>query len=269
MSTELPIYQIDAFSSAVFGGNQAAVVPLEAWLDDEVMQKIAAENNVSETAFIVPETKGEGDSYGIRWFTPGTEVELCGHATLASAFVVFEFLRLGRRAVRFTTRVAGDLRVTKREDGRLELDFPSRPPEPLAGCPGLAEALGATPRELHKARDVLALFDSPDEVARLAPDFRRLAALGAHAVIATARGRDGVDFVSRFFAPALGIDEDPVTGSAHCTLIPFWAKRLGRTELVARQISARIGDLLCTAGPARVGIAGHAALYLRGHIYLP
>ncbi|HTH95812.1 MAG TPA: PhzF family phenazine biosynthesis protein [Stellaceae bacterium] len=264
MSIELPIYQVDAFTSALFGGNPAAIVPLESWLDDELMLKIAAENNLAETAFIV----AQGEGYGIRWFTPTVEMDLCGHATLAAAFVIFEFLRLGLRCVRFSTKVAGELRVKRREDGRLELDFPARPPKPLAAFPGLAQALGAVPRELHKSRDVVAVFDAADDVARLKPDFRALAALDTQAVIVTAKGRDGIDFVSRFFAPGIGVDEDPVTGSAHCTLIPFWANRLGKTQLTARQLSPRIGDLLCTAGPSRVGIAGHAVLYMRGHIYI-
>jgi PhzF family phenazine biosynthesis protein len=265
MTQTLPIYQVDAFTSAVFGGNPAAVVPLDAWLDAELMQKIAAENNVSETAFFV----ADGDGYAIRWFTPAAEVDLCGHATLASAFIVFSFLHPDWPVVRFSTRVAGDLTVSRRDDGRLELDFPSRPPQPFTGLPELADILGATPVELYKSRDIVAVFDSAADVAKLDPDFRRLAALDAYAVIATARGQDGIDFVSRFFAPANGLDEDPVTGSAHCTLIPFWAERLGKTDLVARQISARVGDLACRLRGDRVGIAGHAVLYLKGEICLP
>jgi PhzF family phenazine biosynthesis protein len=265
MTREFPIYQVDAFTDAVFAGNPAAIVPLAAWLAEAEMQKIAAENNLAETAFIVREEK----DYAIRWFTPTTEVELCGHATLASAFTVFEVLQPGRKEVLFRTMTVGALKVTRRDDGALTMDFPSRPPERIAAPPGLAEALGAPPTEVWAARDLMAVFDSAAEVAALAPDMRALAALDTFAVIVTAPGTDGVDFVSRLFAPRQGIDEDPVTGSTHCTLIPYWAKRLRRKSLEARQISARGGNLSCEDRGGRVAISGQAALYLEGRIFLP
>jgi PhzF family phenazine biosynthesis protein len=265
MALELPIYQVDAFADAVFGGNPAAVVVLRDWLPDSVLQAIAAENNLAETAFLVAENGG----YALRWFTPTIEVDLCGHATLASAAIVFEFLKPASRHVVFATRTAGRLTVTHRADGLLEMDFPARPAEPVASLPGLAEALGAEPREMLANGMLLALFDHADEVAALAPDFRKLAALPYFGVIATAPGMDGYDFVSRFFAPQAGIDEDPVTGSAHCALAPFWSRRLGRKSLVGRQISARGGTIHVQDCGSRVLITGRARLYLEGRIFLP
>jgi PhzF family phenazine biosynthesis protein len=258
----IPLYQVDAFvTGEPFSGNPAAVCPLEVWLPDQVMQAVAAENNLSETAFLVP----EGDGYRLRWFTPTTEVDLCGHATLASAFVVFGWLAPWRYSIRFYTEKAGPLSVTR--DGELlALDFPSRPPQPCAMSETLVEALGRRPTALLAARDYLAVFDSAEDVAALSPDFAKIAGLDRFAVIVTAPGRDGVDFVSRFFAPARGVEEDPVTGSAHCTLIPYWAKRLGKTRLEARQLSRRGGALSCALRGDRVTIAGRAALYLTGTI---
>ena len=257
----LPIYQVDAFTGRLFGGNPAAVIPLERWLPDAAMQAIAAENNLAETAFFVP----EGDGYGLRWFTPTVEVDLCGHATLASAYVVFRFLAPQREQVDFRTLKAGTLRV-KRQGDALAMDFPARPPEKVSAPAGLAEALGKAPAEVWAARDYLAVYERPEEVAALAPDFAALARLDRFAVIVTAPGRDGVDFVSRFFAPAQGIAEDPVTGSSHCTLTPYWAKRLGKKTLAAQQISARGGELTCTDAGDRVVIAGRCILYLEGAI---
>ena len=262
----LPLYQIDAFvTDHPFSGNPAAVCPLTAWLPEDAMQAIAAENNLSETAFFVP----EGDGYRLRWFTPTTEVDLCGHATLASAYVVFRWLQPGGEAVQFRTEKAGVLTVSR--DGELlALDFPARPPMPCAVPAALAAALGKAPRKVLAARDYLAVYDSADDVAALAPDFAALAALDRFAVIVTApgsdRGEGGVDFVSRFFAPARGVDEDPVTGSSHCTLIPYWAARLGKERLEARQLSRRGGALSCRLAAARVRIAGRALLYLEGTI---
>lgn len=237
---KIPIYQLDAFTEALFSGNPAAVCPLEGWLSDDLMQAIAAENNLSETAFLV----AEGGGYGLRWFTPTVEVDLCGHATLAAAHLLLNHLGHGGDGVAFETR-SGTLAV-KRDGGALAMDFPALPPgERIEAAPGFAAALGGRPAELYKIREVhgapylLALFGSAAEVARLAPNF---AALGAN-VIATAPGGEA-DFVSRFFAPVSGIDEDPVTGSAHCTLTPFWAERLGKSSLKARQISARGGEML-------------------------
>jgi PhzF family phenazine biosynthesis protein len=258
----IPLYQVDAFvTGEPFSGNPAAVCPLAAWLPDAVMQAVAAENNLSETAFFVP----EGEGYRLRWFTPTTEVDLCGHATLASAFVVFGWLASWRRSVTFQTEKAGPLTVAR--DGELlALDFPSRPPQPCAASESLAEALGRPPAALFAARDYLAVFDRAEDVVTLSPDFGKIATLDRFAVIVTAPGSDGIDFVSRFFAPARGVDEDPVTGSAHCTLIPYWAERLDMTRLEARQLSGRGGALSCALRGDRVTIAGRAALYLTGTI---
>jgi PhzF family phenazine biosynthesis protein len=258
----IALHHVDAFvTERPFSGNPAAVCPLAEWLPDDVMQEIAAENNLSETAFFVP----EGESYRLRWFTPSVEVDLCGHATLASAFVVFTVLRPAFERVVFHTMQAGDLAVTR--DGELlALDFPARPPEPCAVPSGLAAALGRTPREVLAARDYLAVFEDADEVARLTPDFAALGRLDRFAVIVTATGTAGVDFVSRFFAVSKGVTEDPVTGSSHCTLIPYWAKRLGKTRLAARQLSRRGGELDCALAGDRVRIAGRVRPYLTGTI---
>ncbi len=265
---QLDIYQVDAFSERVFAGNPAAVCPLTAWLDDELMQRIAAENNLSETAFFVPHEQG----YELRWFTPTTEVDLCGHATLASAYVVRRFLDPSASAVRFLSPRSGPLDV--RFDGSsIVLDFPSRPAEPTPAPAGMIAALCtggvAQPSAVLRAPYWLVAFDSPDDVLALRPDFATLRDLQV-AVIATApadpASMPGVDFVSRFFAPAHGVDEDPVTGSAHCTLTPYWAERTGKTRLRARQISARGGELECELHGERTWLRGTAALYLRGTI---
>ena len=257
----LPIYQVDAFADRVFGGNPAAVCPLDAWLPDATMQAIAAENNLAETAFFVP----DGADYALRWFTPTVEVDLCGHATLASGHVVFAFLQSERDRVDFHTVKAGTLTVAKRAD-LLVMDFPAWPAAPAEPPPGLLAALGGTPREVLRARDHLVVYDSAADVAALEPDLAALADVDCWAAIATAPGENGIDFVSRFFAPKQGVPEDPVTGSAHCTLVPYWAKRLGKTELEARQISRRGGALSCALEGDRVSIAGRAVLYLEGRI---
>jgi PhzF family phenazine biosynthesis protein len=258
---EIPIYQVDAFSSAVFGGNPAAVCPLEEWLPDETLQAIAAENNLSETAYFVR----TGERYALRWFTPGCEVDLCGHATLASAYVLFHELDARGDTLRFDTK-SGELAV-RREGERLAMNFPSRAPKPVAVDPGLIEAMGGEPVEILAARDYLLVYRSEAEVRRLTPNMHALARIDRFAFIATARGED-CDFVSRFFAPAKGIPEDPVTGSAHCTLIPYWAAKLGKTTLEARQVSRRGGELFCRLAEDRVEIAGSARLFLRGRIIL-
>lgn len=256
---KIPIYQVDAFTSRVFSGNPAAVCPLEAWLPDPTLQAIAAENNLSETAYLV----GRGGEYAIRWFTPATEVDLCGHATLASAHVVFSRLETGLAELHFSSR-SGPLSVT-RDGDLLSLDFPARPPAPCPAPAGLAEALGQPPRQVLAARDLMAVYDDEGVVRGLRPDMGRIAALDTFAVIVTAPGRD-CDFVSRFFAPAKGVPEDPVTGSAHCALIPYWSRRLGKARLHARQVSARGGELYCELRGDRVAIAGRAAPYLEGTI---
>lgn len=257
----IPLYQIDAFTGRLFRGNPAAVCPLEEWLEDEQMQAIAAENNLSETAFFV--RRGEG--YQLRWFTPKVEVDLCGHATLASAFVILSYLEPAREEVRFETR-SGEL-VVRRNGDLLAMDFPAREPW-RCECPvTLSQALGKPPLEVWEARDYMAVYESEDEVRALAPDMGALVVVGHFAVIVTAPGREA-DFVSRFFAPAAGVPEDPVTGSAHCTLVPYWARRLGKTQLQARQVSARGGELFCVYRGERVTIAGRAVRYLEGTIHL-
>jgi predicted PhzF superfamily epimerase YddE/YHI9 len=257
----LPIYQVDAFASEVFRGNPAAVCPLDRWLATERMQAIAAENNLSETAFFVPGR----DGYDLRWFTPTLEVDLCGHATLASAYVVFDRLLPDARTVRFSTR-SGMLEVSRDAD-LLVLDFPTLPAAPCVAPKALIDGLGVRPREVLRAKNYLAVFDSEHEVRALKPDMGLIAGLEPYALIVTAPGADA-DFVSRFFAPGHGVPEDPVTGSAHCTLVPYWAKRVGKSDLYARQVSARGGELFCADKGSRVAIGGRAVLYLEGAIYV-
>ena len=257
----LPIYQVDAFTSKLFGGNPAAVCPLEYWLEESVMQSIAAENNLAETAFFIKKE----NFYELRWFTPETEVDLCGHATLASAFIIFNVLKNEKDKIVFQTK-SGKLEVTKR-DNLLVMDFPSRKPVATEIPEGLIEAIGKTPKEIWKSRDLLLLYETEEDVLSLQPDFALLNKIDCFGYIATAKGNK-VDFVSRFFAPKEGINEDPVTGSSHSTLIPFWAERLGKNELLARQISKRGGELFCKLLGDRVEIAGNAVLYLTGSIEL-
>ncbi len=257
---QIPLYQVDAFSGKLFHGNPAAICPLEKWLDDQAMQSIAAENNLAETAFYVPNGKG----YHLRWFTPAVEVDLCGHATLASAHVIMSIRReTAEKQVRFQSK-SGEL-IVDREGDLYALDFPARPPSECAADPALAAALGATPKQVLGARDYLCVFDTEEEVRALAPNMEKLAAIDRFATIVTAPGRD-CDFVSRFFAPAKGVPEDPVTGSAHCTLIPYWSQRLGKKKLHARQISKRGGELFCEDRGDRVKIAGRAVKFLEGVI---
>lgn len=258
----LPYYEVSAFTKNPFGGNPAGVCPLAAWLPDALLLNIAANNNLAETAFTVP----RGNDFELRWFTPAVEMDLCGHATLAAAFILFNEPGVRPDAIRFHSR-SGWLTVM-REHELLMLDFPSRPPAPAVVPQALLQGLGATPREVLKARDYLAVFATEAEVRALKPDFAVLKALDCLGIIATAPGGE-CDFVSRFFAPGAGVDEDPVTGSAHCTLIPYWAQRLNKPKLWARQVSARGGELTCEHAGDRVRIGGHATLYLRGEILLP
>jgi PhzF family phenazine biosynthesis protein len=262
---EIPLYQIDAFTTRPFGGNPAAVCPLATWLDDATMQAIATENNLSETAFFVP----RGDDFELRWFTPVAEIDLAGHPTLATAYVILDILQPGRERVRFETRKAGALTVTRRGD-KLAMDFPARPPAARPGLGNVAAALRAKPVEVLAARDGFAVFAREAEVAALAPDFAKVAELDCLGVIATAPAAPGSgwDFVSRFFAPKHNINEDPVTGSAHCTLVPYWAKKLGKQKLAARQISKRVGELWCEDRGERVEIAGQCARFMDGTIRL-
>jgi len=256
-------YVVDAFTDRLFSGNPAGVCLLETWPDDAVMQSIAMENNLSETAFLVRESSG---AYGLRWFTPETEIDLCGHATLASAFVLMNEVRAVSDTVEFHT-ISGTLTVSINGDV-FTMDFPSRPPVPCEVPPLLEQALGASVLEAHASRDLLALLENEDAVRNLRPDISLLKQLkDVFAVVVTARGTD-CDFVSRFFAPGAGIPEDPVTGSSHSTLIPFWHARLGRNQMIARQLSARGGTLMCEYCGDRVKIGGTAVCYLRGVINL-
>ena len=258
-TTEVPIYQVDAFASRVFAGNPAAVCPLDDWLPDAVLQAIAVENNLSETAFLVK----RGADFDLRWFTPAYEVDLCGHATLGSAYVIANYLDNGSTEVRFHTR-SGLLTVT--HEGELyTLDFPVLPPKRIDDDPAVAEALGATPKEIWDQAKMMAVFESEAEIAALTPDMTKLAALDTSGVIATAPG-EACDFVSRYFAPRAGIPEDPVTGSAHCILTPYWSARLGKTRMSARQISARGGELEVETRGERVLISGRVAPYMEGRI---
>ncbi len=259
----IPIFQIDAFTSKIFGGNPAAVCPLERWLETPLLQAIAAENNVAETSFLVPIGPGH---YHLRWFTPAVEVPLCGHATLAAAYAIAHRIDPSATHLRFQT-LSGELSVT-REGDLYTLDFPVRPAVGPAPRPDFAAALGAIPEAHFTGAFEMAVYATEAEVRAIAPDMRALAAIDHFGLIATAPG-DEVDFVSRFFAPRAGIDEDPVTGSAHCMLTPYWSERLGRSRLHARQISRRGGALWCETRGDRVLIAGHGVFYLEGSIEVP
>ncbi len=257
---KLPLYQVDAFAGEVFRGNPAAVVPLDQWLPDATLQAIAEENNLAETAYFVR----EGSHYRLRWFTPVTEVDLCGHATLASAWVLFERLAFPECSVSFETR-SGRLTVERRGP-ELVMNFPAVPLDPIEPPPALLDGLGAKPLAVLGSMDYCCVFSSEAEIAGLRPNFLLLAGVrDRRGIIVTAPG-DQHDFVSRFFAPAAGITEDPVTGSAHCALAPYWAARLGRTTLRARQISARGGEVGCRVLGDRVELSGVCAPYLEGSI---
>jgi PhzF family phenazine biosynthesis protein len=257
----IPIFQVDAFAQRPFEGNPAAVCPLDAWPADSLLQAIAEENNLSETAFFVPER----DGYALRWFTPAEEVDLCGHATLAAAHVLFTHLRHAAAEIHFHTR-SGMLTV-RCAGSLLHMDFPAAPPSPAEASPALVEGLGLPPREVLAAFDHIAVYGSEEEVRALTPDFARLRNAGLRGVVATAPGTEpDVDFVSRCFFPRLGVDEDPVTGSAHCELAPFWSDRLGRPRLRARQLSRRGGTVECEVRGARVLLSGGAVDYLFGEI---
>jgi PhzF family phenazine biosynthesis protein len=263
---DLPIFQVDAFATRVFEGNPAAVCPLQGWLEDETLQAIAAENNLSETAFVVP----EGDAYGLRWFTPQCEVELCGHATLASAFVLLNILTPQKSSVRFQTR-RGILTVDKYGD-LLSMDFPALPAWRCPSPPdGLAQGLPRTnssvgPDAVFQTKSkYLVVYEDEDQVRHAAPSFELLSKLHPFSVCITAPGNQS-DFVSRYFAPSYGVPEDPVTGSSHCALVPYWSDRLGKTKLHAQQLSKRGGELWCELKKERVILKGKAVLYLRGSI---
>ncbi|GAB3396442.1 PhzF family phenazine biosynthesis protein [Azotobacter armeniacus] len=254
-------YQVDAFATRVFEGNPAAVCPLDNWLDDSLLQAIANENNLSETAFFVPTERG----FYLRWFTPIAEVDLCGHATLAAAHVLFEILGFPKKQITFQTK-SGEL-VVESKEGLLTMNFPARPPILRPIFDALVDALGRTPQEVWTANDYIAVFESEEIVRSIAPDFAKLQELDLRGVIVTAPGKD-VDFVSRFFAPKIGVPEDPVTGAAHCELTPYWAQRLGKNTFEARQVSARGGRLSCQLEENRVILAGKAVTFMVGEIDL-
>lgn len=262
--TEIRIFQVDAFTSTVFGGNPAAVCPLDAWLPTQTLQAIALENNLSETAFFVPNGRG----YQLRWFTPRMEVPLCGHATLASAYVIATHLTRGVEKILFDS-ASGPLVVTRRGEV-FTLDFPAQPPEAFDDKGAVSEALGLRPQAVLKSQKMMAVLASAAEVRDVEPHLERVKHLPANGLIVTAAGdtaaADGCDFVSRYFAPHAGIPEDPVTGSAHCVLTPYWAGRLGKTRMLARQISARGGELTVELDGDRVLMSGRVAPFLEGRI---
>ncbi len=261
----LPIYQVDAFADELFTGNPAAVVILHNWLNDEILQKIAAENNLAETAFLVK----KNEDYEIRWFTPAVEVDLCGHATLASAFVICEFIESNQTSVRFFSKKSGILSVQK-DNNQYTLDFPA---DEINECSkeevaDFISAIGQEPIEVFKGKtDVVLVYESSNDIVRIKPDFLKLQKLNYRGVIVTTTG-ESCDFVSRFFAPQSGINEDPVTGSAHTTLVPYWANKLGKKNLTAEQLSQRGGKLQCLNLGSRVKISGKAKLYLKGDIFI-
>ena len=267
--TAIPLYQIDSFATKVFEGNPAGVCPLDAWLDDDVMQAIAAENNLSETAFVVPDAGGEAD-YGLRWFTPTAEIDLCGHATLATAWVLFHERGVATDAITFATR-SGVLSVTRGGGDLLVMDFPQSKAMPAMHPEPLEAAIGGPAREFMRAKNDMnvAVLDSADAVENLKINLNAVMAIGGDGLIVTAPGTGEFDFVSRCFAPNVGIPEDPVTGSAHTVLAPYWARRLKKDVLNARQLSKRGGNMGCEIVGDRVKLSGTAVLYMKGEILLP
>ena len=266
MAMRIPLFHVDAFATEAFTGNPAAVCLLQAWLDDEVLQKVAAENNLSETAFLVPKSS----HYELRWFGPRGEVRLCGHATLASAFVVLKVLEQGLDAVQFETRYGGTLTV-RLEGDLFAMDFPALFPKHCEGAPeGLVEALGSGPRpsDVLEVNDIyVVIYENEAAIQNMRPDFSSLELLHPAVVAVTAPGKN-VDFVSRYFKPSYGLPEDPVTGSAHCALTPYWGQRLGKSQLHARQLSERGGELWCEMAGDRVTLKGNAVLTLRGTLVI-
>lgn len=260
-----PIYQIDAFTDTAFKGNPAAVVPMPEFAPDHILQAIAMENNLSETAFIV----ADGADYLLRWFTPENEIDLCGHATMGAAQAIFTFLQPECDQIHFKTVQSGTLTVTRKADGLLEMDFPIWSSRETQQPDAIVQAMGPQrPVSVRDAgRDLILIYSSPDDIMALSPDMKKLENAGYVCVIATAPGKEA-DFVSRVFCPRCGVPEDPVTGSAHCSLVPYWAERLGKTELKARQISARGGLLYCSVQGDRLAISGYATVYMKGEIFI-
>ncbi len=264
MTTPIQLYQVDAFAEQIFSGNPAAVCPLQKWLSDDILQNIAAENNLSETAFFVPKE----NNFELRWFTPLAEVELCGHATLATSHVLFNHLNYSKDEIIFHTRYRGDLKIKKNKD-YIIMDFPKENPKPIEKDTELIQAIGKEPQQILKGKtDYLFIYNSQKEIENIQPNFELIKQKKARGIIITAPGNQ-VDFVSRFFAPAVGINEDPVTGSAHTLLTPYWANQLHKEkDLVAHQLSKRGGKLICSLINDRVILSGKAKTYLVGKIYL-
>lgn len=258
---KLTLYQVDAFTDKLFGGNPAAVIPLDNWIADDLMQKLALENNLSETVFFV----SGGEGYDIRWFTPNAEINLCGHATLASAFVLYQLLKFNKEKIIFHSK-SGKLEVRRNGDIYV-MDFPAWKPERIYNYPGnLRDGLGVSEiLAIYKQRDLLVLLESEQDVKNAKPNFAAIKKWNEKVII-TAPGTGGVDFVSRFFAPSVGIDEDPVTGSAHSQLIPFWSEKLNKKEMHAKQLSPRGGELWVSYSGERVTIAGRCVFYMKGEI---
>lgn len=261
---KIKFYQVDAFTDRLFSGNPAAVCPLTEFLSDELMQAIAAENNLSETAFLVKTDVG----YHIRWFTPTNEVKLCGHATLASAYVIFNYLDTDIESIEFESK-SGPLYVNQHDDGCIKLNFPAISVEKIEFIPGLVDALGSTPVAMYQStQDFLVIYDNEKEILSINPDLNKLSKLDLRGVIISSQSNTEFDFVSRFFVPKCGVAEDPVTGSAHCILTPYWSRELGKTVLKAKQLSKRGGELLCEIHNDRVYLSGNAVLYMEGEITL-
>ena len=261
ITMNLTIYQIDAFADNLFEGNPAAVIPLQNWLDEQLMQKIAAENNLSETAFFVPTETG----FHIRWFTPEYEVNLCGHATLASSFVIFNCLDYKKKQIVFQSK-SGELFINLKDD-KIEMDFPTMPPEHCDIPAGIIEAFGRAPEECLVNEDYIAVYDDEEFVRTVTPDFEKIKQLDQRAVMITAKSKE-YDFVSRFFIPNHGIDEDPVTGSSFTKLTPYWAAALEKNDFIAKQVSKRGGIVQCQLEADRVKISGKAVLYMKGEIII-
>lgn len=258
---KIPIYQVDAFSQKTFGGNPAAVCPLDTWIADDLMQAIAMENQLSETAFFVK----DGEAFHLRWFTPAFEIDLCGHATLASAHVLYQ--HLGHQgSIDFQTR-SGVLQVEQKGD-RYFMKLPSRPPKRVAGPTNIKEAMGIEPIEVFSSRDYLFVYEKEEQIRNMAPNFDLINKWEEVVGVTVTAPGEKADFVSRFFAPRAGINEDPVTGSAHCNLVPYWAGKLGRSELYAEQISPRLGKLICRDEGDRISLGGNAITFLQGEIDL-
>ena len=260
---KLTLYQIDAFANKLFGGNPAAVIPLKKWIPDHLMQQLAMENNLSETVFFVPSVLKEAD-YDIRWFTPALEINLCGHATLASSYVIFSILKDKKKSVTFHSK--SGLLTVKKKKKVLEMDFPSWKPEKVDDYPETLLASLGNPEivGVYKNRDYLVELQNEEAVKNCQPDFTMMKKAGEKVII-TAPGKD-VDFVSRFFAPTAGVDEDPVTGSAHSQLIPFWSYKLGKNKMLAKQLSQRGGIIYCEQKGSRVMIGGECVFYMKGEI---